>query len=142
MGHSHLDILLCCSFREGKEYQTVKELGKVHKPSYILATPQHILYISRWELYLGKWSSWNICNISFCVKWVYHSSWKKVHGCTHIFRDLHEGLGVQTFLSPSLQDSLCVWALTHSFTLWPKYATDKTYLVSFCAEIIASYWTR
>lgn len=35
---------------EGKEYQTVKELGKVHKPSYILATPQHTLYISSFLL--------------------------------------------------------------------------------------------
>ncbi|KAJ7374117.1 hypothetical protein OS493_009454 [Desmophyllum pertusum] len=35
---------------EGKTTQTIKELDKVHKPSYILATPQHTLYISSFLL--------------------------------------------------------------------------------------------
>lgn len=35
---------------EGKTTQIIKELNKVHKPSYILATPQHTLYISSFLL--------------------------------------------------------------------------------------------
>ena len=35
------------SFREGRTTQVIKQLDKVSKPSYILATPQHTLYISR-----------------------------------------------------------------------------------------------
>ena len=38
-------------FRQGKTTQVIKELDKVHKPSYILATPQHTLYISRYKPY-------------------------------------------------------------------------------------------
>lgn len=35
---------------QGKTTQVIKELDKVHKPSYILATPQHTLYISSFLL--------------------------------------------------------------------------------------------
>ena len=43
--------MITFAFREGKTTQIIKELNKVHKPSYILATPQHTLYISRWEFH-------------------------------------------------------------------------------------------
>lgn len=41
----------CCeSSRKGRTTQVIKQLDKVHKPSYILATPQHTLYISSFLL--------------------------------------------------------------------------------------------